>query len=299
MHASEHVWFNGRLVDRAEAAPSVGSNTLNLGTSVFDGLMAYRNGDRWLVHLADAHLERFVRGSRAMGLDHGYTASQLSDGIDELLGTLPPVTHYIRPIAYRTGPEPFFGVVEDTSSVCLFAVPVTRDLDAPYRCQLSPVQRVHHRAIPVSWKVSGCYANSYLAEAAAWRAGYDTGIMLDRRGNVCESSSSNVLFVDGNTLVTPPCDGDVFPGLTRGLLLDLAATVGAGVSERDIAVEELADFDAAMLCGTLSEVRPVGSIGSVGYASVENELFRALLGRFRDCTHGVASRPHRDPAPAR
>lgn len=39
--ASEHCWYNGRILEREKGAPSVASISFHLGTGVFDGIMAY------------------------------------------------------------------------------------------------------------------------------------------------------------------------------------------------------------------------------------------------------------------
>jgi branched-chain amino acid aminotransferase len=287
---SDRVWFNGQLTPPEQASPSVASNTLHLGIAVFDGIMAYWNDGRWNCHLIDDHLDRLLAGSGKMGLRLQWTRSDLADGIRELLETLPARTHYLRPIAYRTAAEVFFEVAVESASVCIFAVPVERDIDAPYRCQLSPVQRVRHEAIPATWKVSGAYANSYLAERTARDEGYDTGVMLNTSGFVCEASSSNLFFIVADRLVTPRADGDLFPGLTRRLIMQLATARNIDVTELDIRPEELGNYEAAFLCGTLSEVRPISAIGNITYGSAANKMFADLLADFRDCTHGPGLR---------
>lgn len=282
---SQALWLDGRLVTGAAADPSVASGSLHLGVAVFDGLMAYWNGDRWNLHCGLDHMRRFRTGSDRMDLVTRWSAEQLVDAVHELLATLPRRTHYIRPISYRAGPEVFFEVGADTTSVCIFAVPVGRDDDRPVSCALSDVVRVDHHAIPATWKVAGAYVNSYLCEQRAQAAGFDTGLMLDRHGRIAEASRSNVLFVGDDVVVTPRLDGDVFPGITRALLLDLAATRGVEVQERDIYPDELSSFDAAVVCGTLSEVRPIGRIGSRDLRSVTHPLVGRLVADFRDVTH--------------
>ncbi|MFJ3192625.1 aminotransferase class IV [Streptomyces griseoviridis] len=285
MTASAKVWFNGALKDRGSADPSVASNTLHLGIAVFDGLMAYRNGPSWYLHRGLEHLHRFVTGAGRMELAPRWSAEALLDGVRELLETLPPRTHYIRPIAYRTGPEVFFDVVEDTSSVCIFAVPVPRDEEKPYACQISEVQRVPYRSIPASWKVSGAYANSFLAERRARAAGYDDGIMLDASGRLAEASTSNLFFVEDGALITPRLTPDIFPGITRHVVLELAASLGIPVKETDIRPRDLPSFEAAFLCGTLSELRPVDRIDGLSLRSSTHPVYRAVVGAFRELTH--------------
>lgn len=285
MSASDHVWFDGAIVPRHLADPSVASNTLHLGLGVFDGIMAYRNGKRWHVLRAREHLERFCRGAARMDLALPWDAAAMTDGIGALLETLPPTTHYLRPLAYRRAPVVFFDTPGVEPSACVFAVPVGRDADTPLSCQMSPVQRLRHEAIPVEWKVSGAYANSYLAERAAKAAGFDTGLLLDARGRVAEASAANVFFVDGDQLTTPKLDGDVFPGITRSLVISIARSAGLTVEERDVWPSELPTYEGALVCGTLSEVRPVDRLGYIRYRSSAHPTVRLIVSGFRELTH--------------
>jgi branched-chain amino acid aminotransferase len=285
MKISDYCWLNGRIQPTDDASPSIASNTLHLGVSVFDGVMAYWNDGHWYLHRLDEHLHRLDGGSRRMGLDTPWTPADLGAGVAELVDLLPHETHYLRPIAYRTGADLFFDVDTDTSSVCVFATPVQRDYDHAYSCNVSPIQRVHHRAIPATWKVSGAYANSYRAEQEARAAGYDTGLMLDIHGRIAETSTSNVLFVDGDAVVSPLLDGDVFPGITREMIKALATERSIPFVERDVWPAELATLDAAMLCGTLAELHPIDRIDGRSLASSRHPIVRRLIDDFRAITH--------------
>jgi branched-chain amino acid aminotransferase len=286
MEISSLAWFNGVLVPTEQANPSVASNTLHLGISVFDGIMAYWNRDHWYVHWLDAHLERFCASSTRMGLNTPWTPAALAEGIAQLLETVPKRTHYLRPIAYRTAPEVFFEVDVESSSMCVFATPVERDADGPYSCQMSARQRVHHRAIPATWKVSGAYANSYLAEREAKASGFDTGLMLDASGRVAEAGTSNIFFLTHEGLLTTPrLNGDVFPGITRALFLDLAREQDIRIAERDVMPGEIPGFAAAFATGTLCEVRAVDRIGVTRLKSSGHPQVQQLIKSFREITH--------------
>jgi branched-chain amino acid aminotransferase len=285
MDISEWAWVDGQVIAREKAAPSVASSTLHMGTGVFDGIMAYWNKDHWYLHLGYEHLERFTRGCQRMGLPVQCSVEEMELGIHELLATCERTTHYVRPIAFRGAPEiRLVPSLDLPVTVCIFAVQTTRDVDQPLSCTLSTVRRVSSLAIPVSWKVCGTYVNSFLAQAEAIERGYDTGLLLDKDGNVSEAAVSNIFFVRDGGLVTPELSADVFPGLTRSLILKIACNEGIGVDERTVSVEETDMCDAAFLCATLLEVRPLACIDRRQLTSDKDAIVQTVIDRFRAIT---------------
>lgn len=282
---SDQAWVDGQVVAREVAAPSVASSSFHMGTGVFDGLMAYWNEDHWHLHLADQHLERFVAGCEKMRLPFPWSAAELEKGVRELLDGCPETTHYVRPIAFRGGPEiRLVPSQEMPVTVCIFATEAARGLRAPLSCGLSSFRRVSKRAIPISWKVCGAYVNSYLAQTEALEQGDDTAVLVDEEGNLSEAAVSNLFLIQGDTLVTPSLSGDVFPGLTRSLLIDLAEWLGMAVDERDVKAAEIERFEGAFLCSTLLEVRPLASLGSHRFRQESHPAFQALAHAFRELT---------------
>lgn len=280
------AWLNGRLVSRELAAPSVASNNLHLGTSVFDGLMAYWNGDRHHLHECDAHMARFCAGAQRMRLPIAFDAEALAAGARSLVRELPGEDHYIRPIALRRAPELYdVSDLDAPADVAILAVSAVRDVDAPMAAEISTWRRVSSSAIPVAWKVSGAYANSMISQYDAYAHGFDTAILLDRHGRIAEACTANLFFVSGEALVTPALDADVFPGITRSLVMGLARARGIGVVERDVFPDELRSFDGAFLCATLLEVRAINAIDDLAFRSDELAVFRQMVGDFRDVTH--------------
>ena len=74
---SRHAWYNGEIVNREQGAPSVASASFHLGTSVFDGIMAYWNRDHYYIHRGEEHLARFRRGAELMGLAFAWSVEEM------------------------------------------------------------------------------------------------------------------------------------------------------------------------------------------------------------------------------
>jgi branched-chain amino acid aminotransferase len=286
--ASTSSWFNGRIGSLEQGAPSVASISFHLGTGVFDGMMAYWNEDHYYLHRVEEHLVRFREGAARLGLTLPWTVEELAQGIDELLAQEPKGTQYIRPIAYRRAPELWVTGAEGRPvDVSIFTVKTdrARDIDAPISCQISSVERISSRSIPKQTKVSGAYVNSLHARRMAEAAGFDDGVMFDREGRLAEASAANVFLIIDDRLVTPPLNPDVFPGITRRVVLDLAREAGVEVQEVDCDHAHLARAEGAFLCSTLMEIRAIDRLGDRALNTAELSAFQQLLKDFRRVTH--------------
>lgn len=283
---SELAWVDGQLVPREQGAPSLASSTFHMGTGVFDGIMAYWNEDHFHLYRVEEHLVRFKTGAARMDLPFAWEVDELETGICALLDTLPRRTHYIRPIAFRGAPEIMLVASRDLPvSACIFAVEVERDVPDPLRGAIVPVERVSSRAIPVSWKVCGTYANSFLAQRMAFRQGADVGVLLDGAGRLAEASTSNIFLIRDGALVTPSVDADVFPGITRRSVLEIAERIGVEAIERRVDPAELERCEGAFLASTMLELRPFGAIDGMSMETAEHPLFRCIRAEFDVATH--------------
>jgi branched-chain amino acid aminotransferase len=285
---STYSWCNGQIKAREEGAPSVASISFHLGTGVFDGMMAYWNRDHYYIHRGEDHLVRFRHGAARMGLMVPWSVEEMLAGITQLLELEPKGTQYIRPIAFRGGPELWVTGSEGRPvDVSIFTVRTEshRDIDAPIACEISPVERISSRSIPGQVKVSGSYVNSFFARMTAEKSGFDDGIMFDREGHLAEASAANVFLIAGDRLLTPRLKPDVFPGITRLVLLELARRDGVDVCEAELTRDDLAGMDGALLCSTLMEIRAVSRLGERSLSTQELPAFKRLVSAFRALTH--------------
>jgi branched-chain amino acid aminotransferase len=285
---STYSWCNGEIREREKGAPSVASISFHLGTGVFDGMMAYWNRDHYYIHRAEEHLVRFRRGAACMGLVFSWSVEEMLAGITELLKLEPNGTQYIRPIAFRGGPELWVTGSEGRPvDVTIFTVRTEghRDIDAPMSCEVSTIERISSRSIPGQIKVSGAYVNSFFARKTAEKSGFDDGLMFDREGYLTEASAANVFLIAGDQLLTPKLKPDVFPGITRLVLLELARKSGIETREAELRREDLAGVDGLFLCSTLMEIRAVSKLGDRALPTTELAAYKALVSDFRTLTH--------------
>ena len=131
------------------------------------------------------------------------------------------------------------------------------------------------------------YAMSLYAIVDAHEKGYDENIYLDSatRTNIEETGGANIIFIKGNTLVTPKSD-TILPSITRRSIVHVAKEyLGMEVEERDIPLAEIGEYEECGLCGTAAVISPVGTIDDhgtlyhyAGFGPKIQKLYETLTG---------------------
>lgn len=106
------------------------------------------------------------------------------------------------------------------------------------------------------------------------RDGFYEVFLVDHLGRITEGSRSNVFFVEGKNVVTPPAH-EVLLGVTRQKTLGLARKLGFQSAEKDVGLNEIERFQAAFITGTSPKILPISSIGNVTF-DPENQTLDLL-----------------------
>lgn len=128
-------------------------------------------------------------------------------------------------------------------------------------------------------KAAGNYAASLLASKIAMGKGYTQVLWLDaiERKYVEEVGTSNIFFLIGEELITPPLSGSILPGVTRDSIIQIAKSWGIRMSERPLSMDEVlaAQSGGALkevfASGTAAIVSPVGQMFYRGTDHIINE----------------------------
>lgn len=127
--------------------------------------------------------------------------------------------------------------------------------------------------VKAPWRLEGYLAR--LKDNEAFEVLYCPG------GEITEAETSNFFLVRERRLVTAPEDR-VLPGITRGIVLELAKRMGIPVEERCPRVEEIELATEAFITGTVKEILPVVRVGTaVVGKKVPGDLTRELHNAYR------------------
>ncbi len=126
-----------------------------------------------------------------------------------------------------------------------------------------------------------------LAKQQARSQGYYEAIFVYGQ-EITEGASSNVFVVVDHKLITAPESNRILLGITRNVVIELAAEAGIPVEERFVTLEELSKASELFITSTVDEITPVLSVdGQTFNGAVAGEitgrvqtLFQQKLSRF-------------------
>jgi 4-amino-4-deoxychorismate lyase len=132
------------------------------------------------------------------------------------------------------------------------------------------------------WLLPGVKSTSYAvnmaAEAEAHRRGADDAVFVDAAGVVLEGPTTNIWWRRDRTLLTPSLELGVLAGVTRAVVIELAAAAGYEVQEGVFGLAELAAADEAFTSSSVREVMSVVELDgeALGRGPAADELQAGL-----------------------
>ncbi len=107
-------------------------------------------------------------------------------------------------------------------------------------------------------------------------------------GDALEASRANVFAVRGGVLFTPPLDGRILPGVTRLRALELAESIGIGVSETPLTRDDLLGADEVFLTGSVRGIESATSLDGAPLAGA-GEIAERLAAELRRAWAGLST----------
>jgi branched-chain amino acid aminotransferase len=306
---SRFVWMNGEMVPFEKATIHFLTPALHYGAAVFEGIRAYNTARGPAVFRLREHAERLVDSAHIFGFrDLPWTVDQICEAIKQTIAANDFGDCYIRPLLYLAGGGWNLNVDNGKPALAIavweWANYLGEDaLAKGIRANIASFTRHHPNVMMTKAKVSGNYANSFLAKTESQRLGFDEAIMLDPQGYVAECTGENLFLVRDGEVVTPST-APVLEGITRHSIFTIASDLGYEVSEKPVSRDQLYVADEVFVCGTaaecvgLSEIdfRRIGD-GKTGTVTrsiqkVYHEAIRGKLAKYADwCDYVNVSQP--------
>lgn len=271
-------------VDKAKVP--VTTHAIHYGTSIFEGIRAYWNGENLYIFRLDEHLKRFRNSGEFYSISLNFTYDEIKNVIINLCKkNKMKKSCYIRPF-YFIGE---YGInlhvtKEAPTSVAIFTFPFG-DLfnkNGITAC-ITSWRKFSDMSTPPLAKMGGNYLNSILATQEAKRNGFDEAILLDQNNNISEAPGENVFIVRDDKIITPPLHSSVLEGLTRDAIITIAKDLGLKIIEREITRGETYIAEEIFLTGTAAEITPVIKIDhkKIGNGKV-GKTTKLLMSKYND-----------------
>lgn len=248
-------------------APSLAA--IHYGQSIFEGVKAYKNadGEPYIFRPLD-NFKRFNKSAERMQMPT-IPEEIFIDGMKQLIkldiNWIPAKDEhslYIRPFMFST--DETIGVKpSENYKFMIILSPTGPYYSTPMRIY---VEEQYVRAVPGGIgfaKAAGNYGGSMFPTAQAKLKGYDQVLWTDafEHKYVQECGTMNVVFIIGNTAVTPDLStGTILDGVTRDSVIVLLKEMGLSVEERPLNIDEVIEAHKA---GTLKEVFGTGTAATI------------------------------------
>ena len=287
----ETIWRNGTWTSWDDAQVHALSHAIHYGSSIFEGIRAYRTPHGTAVFRLSDHLKRFVESAKIYEFKLPFTQSELADACLKCLLLNGLDSAYIRPFAfYGYGGLGLLPSEDTPLEVMIAAFPWGAYLGQESAEQgvdagVSSWRRPAPDTLPTSAKAGGHYLSSRLIAQEAKRHGYAEGIALDVFGHLSEGPGENIFVVRDGVLLTPAKGHSLLPGITRDSVLQIARSLGIETREETLPREILYTADEVFFTGTAAELVPVRSVDgrAVGCGQpgpLTRSLQRAFFGLF-------------------
>ena len=246
------VWIDGRVLESPqEPALSVLDHGLVVGDGVFETVKVELGRPFALT----PHLQRLSRSATGLGIGEP-DLEAIRSGVAATLEDQELPFGRIR-ITVTSGPGPLGSPRGDGPQT---SVVVTEPCDRPpsvSRIATVPWPR-NERGALAGLKTTSYAENALMVEAARSR-GASEAVMPNTRGDVCEGTGSNLVYVLDGRVITPTLEAGPLAGITRALLLEWAAGE-VEIHEEDHPIEVLGAAEEVMLVGTTRDVQAIEQV---------------------------------------
>ncbi|GAA2039623.1 aminodeoxychorismate lyase [Terrabacter terrae] len=252
MSSTTRVWVNGDLVDPDGPSVSALDHAVTVGDGVFETAKIV-DGRPFALTRHHRRLERSAAGLGLPPLD----LAVVDKGVAAVLDG--PVIDFGR-LRYSVtgGPGPLGSDRGDTSlTYIVLAAPQARP---PQSGKLTVVPWTRNERSAVAGLKTTSYAENVVALARAKQERAVEAVFANTRGELCECTGSNVFVVVDGTVLTPPTDAGLLPGITRELTIEWGRAAGVEIREEALPLDILHTADEVFITSTTKDVLPIHAV---------------------------------------
>ncbi|MEP5613387.1 MAG: aminotransferase class IV [Cyclobacteriaceae bacterium] len=234
-------YFNGKLVDEAEASISIHNLGVHRGFGIFDFFRA-KNGKPTFF---EDYLNRFDDSQRFLHLSRHISKEEVQSAVRSLLKKNGFASSSLKLLLLGDGVD-----ADDEISPLFFII------NAPFEeaAEISETNLILEDYVRENATIKSInYFTSYQVHRRKKK--YNAlDVLYHKNGVVSEASRSNVFIIKDGVLLTP--EKNILHGITRKHILEIAKGL-MEIRIQDVTVDEVLNADEVFISGTIKEVMPV------------------------------------------
>ena len=269
------VYLNGEYLPLSEAKISVLDRGFLFGDGVYEVIPSYQG------HLfkLEEHLHRLENSLDLIRLKFSYSISQWLEILLPLLNKQKDQYIYLQ-------------ITRGVSAKRDHAFPSDATPTVFAMCSdIKPLQDAEKgvKALTIEdsrWEMCHVKATTLLANVLLRQEAVEQGCaeaILYRQGYVTEGAASNLFAVIDGVLMTPKKTAEILPGITRQVILELAAKNGIPFKEDAISLQALRSASEIWITSSTREIIPVIELDSVSVGKgVPGTLWKKMTQLFQE-----------------
>ncbi len=255
------IYINGEFYPRPEARVSVFDSAFLVGDGIWEGIRLHRGRFAFL----DRHLDRLFQAAAATRIDPGLSRQELTDALYATVrrNEMADDVHVRLMISRGTKSTPSQHPSNLVSGPTVVIIAEHKRADPEVRRHGVSLFTATVRRPPPDTLDQRLNCHSKLHEVIALiqatEAGADEALMLDPTGAVATCNATNFFIVSEGELWTSTGHYNLH-GITRGVVLEVAASAGIPTHQAPFALTEVYAADEAFVTGTFGGLTPVRSV---------------------------------------
>jgi branched-subunit amino acid aminotransferase/4-amino-4-deoxychorismate lyase len=234
------IWCNGDWIDAEDFRIAAGDRGLLHGLGLFETLLAIDGRPVF----ADRHLARLQHGCLRLGWP--LETAGLSVTMAELLEKNGLHTSRARiRLTLTAGSGKTGDIAPGADRLLWMASSAIPEAPESMAVCIAPFPRNEHS--PLAGLKCASYAENLIALDHARRAGFEETLFFNTAGHLCEAATANAFLVKDGALSTPSLESGCLPGITRGVVLEIASSLGIPYRESPLAAVDLQSADGVFL----------------------------------------------------
>lgn len=285
---AEKYWHQGKLYEWSHPNVHSMSHALHYGTSVFEGIRAYKTKKGPAVFRLPEHTDRLLHSAKTLSMDVPFSKEEINDAIKLLIRENKLESAYIRPLLYYSygnlGLLPKFSPVELVIGAWEWGAYLGDKTETGVQVYVVPWKRVHRSQLEMTAKLGGVYVQSAICGMEARSLGHDEAVFLNLEGNIAEGPGENIFIIKDGVLITNDKTESILEGITRESILEMAKSLGIETRIEIITKEDFFKADEAFFCGTAVEIAPIVRIADGSNPQEQKKEYSLGSGRAGEIT---------------